>query len=272
MQGDERSKEEGHTPSISDGDSQSEAPATEVKIPLKQSEQEESTMERALNKAQTDLAEQQNHIDILTSNLACLISFKETQTTDMNAVDDKIDKLIENKNVDPNMQELKEQVEKLKVMVLSQHEEIVTLRNSLKTNKSTAETTLANIKEKYENEKAIVSETMTNLHNELDALKEDAATFTSLRHMFAERCEEYINIIQEQQTQLKCVEEEKETLNSLLEMAIQQKLTLTQRLEDLEFDCERVDMPPEIACDTGSHDTRRDMAAAINGGRGPHET
>lgn len=38
---------------------------------------------------------------------------------------------------------------------------------------------------------------------------------------------------------LKTAEEEKKTLNSLLRMAIQQKLQATQRLEDMEVDRER---------------------------------
>lgn len=41
------------------------------------------------------------------------------------------------------------------------------------------------------------------------------------------------------QRQLAAAEDEKKTLNSLLRMAIQQKLALTQRLEDLEFDHEQ---------------------------------
>ena len=57
--------------------------------------------------------------------------------------------------------------------------------------------------------------------------------------MFAARCEEYVTQIDESQRQLLAAEEEKKTLNSLLRMAIQQKLTLTQRLEDLECDRER---------------------------------
>lgn len=51
----------------------------------------------------------------------------------------------------------------------------------------TAEVALANLKSKYENEKTIVTETMMKLRNELKALKEDAATFSSLRAMFATR-------------------------------------------------------------------------------------
>jgi hypothetical protein len=50
----------------------------------------------------------------------------------------------------------------------------------LKSNKNTAEVALTNLKSKYENEKAIVSETMMKLRNELRLLKEDAATFSSM--------------------------------------------------------------------------------------------
>lgn len=90
---------------------------------------------------------------------------------------------------------------------------------------------LANLKNKYENEKVIVTETMMKLRNELKALKEDAATFASLRAMFAQRCDEYVTQLDELQRQVQSAEEEKKTLNSLLRMAIQQKLTLTQKLE-----------------------------------------
>lgn len=51
----------------------------------------------------------------------------------------------------------------------------------------TAEVALANLKSKYDSEKGMVTETMMKLRNELKALKEDAATFSSLRAMFATR-------------------------------------------------------------------------------------
>lgn len=51
----------------------------------------------------------------------------------------------------------------------------------------TAEVALANLKSKYEAEKSMVTNTMTKLRNELKALREDAATFSSLRAMFATR-------------------------------------------------------------------------------------
>ncbi len=138
--------------------------------------------------------------------------------------------------------ELQEQVVKLKAMLNTKREQIATLRSVLKANKSTAEIALANLKGKYENEKGIVTETMIRLRNELKALKEDAATFASLRAMFAQRCDEYVTQLDELQRQHGAAEEEKKTLNSLLRMAIQQKLALTQRLEDVEFDRERRNM------------------------------
>ncbi|GFO43583.1 Bicaudal d-like protein 2 [Plakobranchus ocellatus] len=140
---------------------------------------------------------------------------------------------------DDDRQEMQEQIIKLKAMLSTKREQIATLRSVLKANKSTAEVALANLKQKYETEKVIVTETMMKLRNELKSLKEDAATFASLRAMFAQRCDEYVTQLDEMQRQLSAAEEEKKTLNSLLRMAIQQKLALTQRLEDLEFDRER---------------------------------
>jgi hypothetical protein len=64
-------------------------------------------------------------------------------------------------------------------------------RTVLKANKQTAEVGLSNLKTKYDSEKEVVSHTMMKLRNELRMLKEDAATFSSLRAMFAARCEEY---------------------------------------------------------------------------------
>uniref|UniRef100_A0A671KCC3 Protein bicaudal D homolog 2-like n=1 Tax=Sinocyclocheilus anshuiensis TaxID=1608454 RepID=A0A671KCC3_9TELE len=132
-----------------------------------------------------------------------------------------------------------EEILKLKSLLSTKREQIATLRTVLKANKQTAEVALANLKSKYENEKAMVTETMIKLRNELKALKEDAATFSSLRAMFATRCDEYVTQLDEMQRQLAAAEDEKKTLNSLLRMAIQQKLALTQRLEDLEFDHEQ---------------------------------
>ncbi|XP_067269043.1 protein bicaudal D homolog 2 isoform X2 [Pseudorasbora parva] len=133
-----------------------------------------------------------------------------------------------------------EEILKLKSLLSTKREQIATLRTVLKANKQTAEVALANLKSKYENEKAMVTETMMKLRNELKALKEDAATFSSLRAMFATRCDEYVTQLDEMQRQLAAAEDEKKTLNSLLRMAIQQKLALTQRLEDLEVDHEHI--------------------------------
>ncbi|XP_054475981.1 protein bicaudal D homolog 1 isoform X3 [Anoplopoma fimbria] len=133
-----------------------------------------------------------------------------------------------------------EEILKLKSLLSTKREQIATLRLVLKANKQTAEGALANLKSKYENEKTMVTETMMKLRNELKALKEDAATFSSLRAMFATRCDEYVTQLDDMQRQLAAAEDEKKTLNSLLRMAIQQKLALTQRLEDLEFDHEQI--------------------------------
>ncbi|PWA33045.1 hypothetical protein CCH79_00013025 [Gambusia affinis] len=142
--------------------------------------------------------------------------------------------------LDKDKESCMEEILKLKSLLSTKREQIATLRLVLKANKQTAENALANLKSKYENEKSVVTETMMKLRNELKALKEDAATFSSLRAMFATRCDEYCTQLDEMQRQLAAAEDEKKTLNSLLRMAIQQKLALTQRLEDLEFDHEQI--------------------------------
>ena len=162
---------------------------------------------------------------------------------------------------DGELVEAQDQVVKLKSLLSTKREQIATLRTVLKANKQTAEVALANLKSKYDTEKCIVSETMLKLRNELRLLKEDAATFSSLRAMFAGRCEEYSTQVDELQVsnsemlksnkinlalvqldyfqlfqrQLGGAEDEKKTLNQLLRMAIHQKLVLTQRLEDIEM-------------------------------------
>ncbi|XP_033647374.1 protein bicaudal D homolog 2-like isoform X3 [Asterias rubens] len=141
-------------------------------------------------------------------------------------------------------EDLREEVMKLKALLATKREQVVTLRTVLKANKTTAEVALANLKGKYDNEKCIIAETMIKLRNELKALKEDAAMFASLRAMFATRCDEYVTQLDEMQRQVSSAEEEKKTLNSLLRMAIQQKLALTQRLEDLECHTELQQIHP----------------------------
>ncbi|KAM6895409.1 protein bicaudal D homolog 1-like [Xenentodon cancila] len=141
--------------------------------------------------------------------------------------------------LDKDKESCMEEILKLKALLSTKREQIATLRVVLKANKQTAEGALSNLKSKYEAEKSMVTDTMTKLRNELKALKEDAATFSSLRAMFATRCDEYVTQLDEMQRQLAAAEDEKKTLNSLLRMAIQQKLALTQRLEDLAFDQEQ---------------------------------
>ena len=116
--------------------------------------------------------------------------------------------------------------------------QVATLRSVLKANKLTAETALASLKQKYDNEKVLATEMIQRLRLELKVLKEDAVMFASLKAMIAQRYEEIATQFEEQRQLLSASEEEKKMLNSLLRMAIQQKLALTQKFEDLE--CDRV--------------------------------
>lgn len=63
--------------------------------------------------------------------------------------------------------DLQDQIVRLRSLLSTKREQIASLRTVLKTNKQTAEVALANLKSKYETEKAVVTETMTKLRNEL---------------------------------------------------------------------------------------------------------
>lgn len=95
---------------------------------------------------------------------------------------------LRDENSESEIQDLQEQVIRLKSLLSTKREQIATLRTVLKSNKNTAEVALNNLKAKYENEKTIVSETMMKLRNELRLLKEDAATFSS-------KCQIYVYYI-----------------------------------------------------------------------------
>ncbi|CAD6195119.1 unnamed protein product [Caenorhabditis auriculariae] len=115
---------------------------------------------------------------------------------------------------------------KLRSLLSTKRDQISTLRTVLKSNK-------------YESEKRAQQDIGDRMRRELKQLKEDAATFASHRAMFTARCEELRAQVDELQGELRANEEEKKTLNQLLRLAIQQKLNLTQRLEDVEVDRDR---------------------------------
>lgn len=186
--------------------------------------------------ALSDAVEIKKYVDTISDQIKYLktavehtIELNKDKVSDPNAGD---------KDAKEEIADLHEQIIKLKSLLSTKREQIATLRTVLKSNKNTAEVALTNLKSKYENEKLVVSDTMSKLRNELRILKEDAATFSSLRAMFAARCEEYVTQVDELTHQLSAAEEEKKTLNQLLRLAVQQKLGLTQKLEELEMDRE----------------------------------
>lgn len=187
-----------------------------------------------------DAAGMAKHVETILDQIKYLRTAVENtiELSKMKGARGNISEAMNNDSKEAELAELQEQVIKLKSLLSTKREQIATLRTVLKSNKNTAEVALTNLKSKYENEKSIVSETMMKLRNELRLLKEDAATFSSLRAMFAARCEEYVTQVDELQRQLGAAEEEKKTLNQLLRLAVQQKLSLTQRLEELEVDRE----------------------------------
>uniref|UniRef100_A0A914HXV6 Uncharacterized protein n=1 Tax=Globodera rostochiensis TaxID=31243 RepID=A0A914HXV6_GLORO len=140
---------------------------------------------------------------------------------------------------DKDKADLFQNISKLKSQLAIKREQVSSLRSVLRSNKSSTESVLQCLREKFESELRLKDETNEVLRNQLKQFKEDAATFASHRAMFTARCEELQQQVESRQDSLKIAEEEKKTINQLLRMSIQQKLALTQRLEELEMDRER---------------------------------
>ncbi|CDK13419.1 Protein bicaudal D homolog [Caenorhabditis elegans] len=163
--------------------------------------------------------------------------------------------------------EIEMQNMKLRSLLSTKRDQISTLRTVLKSNKLTAESALTSMREKYESEKKMMMEINDKMRRELKQLKEDAATFASHRAMFTARGEELKSKVEELSNELRANEEEKKTLNQLLRLAIQQKLTLTQRLEEVEVDRDRQTyQPPRAVRYPGSTTTAQQPAPSSSGG------
>lgn len=167
---------------------------------------------------------------------------------------------VENQESQEQIRGLEEEVLRLKSLLSSKREQIATLRTVLKANKHTAEVAISNLKEKYQHEKTCISDTMVKLRGELKALKEDAITFARLRMVFAARSDEYVAQLDAMQRQLASAEDEKRTLNTLLRKTITQKLAITQRLEDLEFEIEQ--QKRQGACSTPAKQQQQENGSA----------
>nr|CAD2162238.1 unnamed protein product [Meloidogyne enterolobii] len=138
-----------------------------------------------------------------------------------------------------NETEIRQENNKLKELLAVKREQVSSLRSVLRSNKSSTEGAFNCLKEKYESENKLKDETLENLRSQLKLFKEDAATFASHRAMFTARTEDLQQQLESAQNLLKTADEEKKTLNQLLRMSIQQKLMITQRMEELEMTAER---------------------------------
>lgn len=182
--------------------------------------------------------------------IACrkLCDFVATQVGNMNQVMERIVEAEREKQLnDPQIEcmvELKGKNSDLKSMLLTKKDQIATLRSVLKSNKNTAETALGGLKQRFESERQQMIFELQRNRVELQSLKEEKATFTSLRASFAQRCDEYLTQLDELQLTVIKAEEEKKTLNSLLRMAMQQKMDLSSKVEELKQRSLGRGMPP----------------------------
>lgn len=73
------------------------------------------------------------------------------------------------------------------------------------------------------------------LRNVMRIIQEDTAAISSLRTLAAAQFEEYILVVDDLVRQLNAAEKEKKTLSQMLRLAVQQKLTVTERLHKMKM-------------------------------------
>ncbi|THD19655.1 Protein bicaudal D 1 [Fasciola hepatica] len=91
--------------------------------------------------------------------------------------------------VSMNLEEAQQEIRALKASNEVKREQVATMRSMLRTNKTTVETALANLKQEYEKQKLLVTGTVQSLRYELAVLREDSAKKASLRAMYSRRYE-----------------------------------------------------------------------------------
>lgn len=161
------------------------------------------------------------------------------------------------------------EVQNLRTMLYKKKEENKSLRNIVITNKNCAEVALANLKSKYEIEQALNKETMTKMRHDMKALKEDAATFASSRLQYAALIAEYKSENDKLRSKISATEQEKNTLNSILRMAIEQKVQLTQQLEAIEMEREGSQLSSaNTSSRDGQQTTPGSFSSRLSGGAG----
>ena len=112
----------------------------------------------------------------------------------------------------------------------TKYDQISTLQSVLKFTNDAIEAAPSNSNSKYKNE-VVANSTRSILRNVLRILKEDAATISSLRTTLAAQWKHRVAHVDNLTEQLDANEKEKQTLNQLLRLTIQQKFTATKHLK-----------------------------------------
>ncbi|RDD47147.1 Protein bicaudal D-like protein 1 [Trichoplax sp. H2] len=142
---------------------------------------------------------------------------------------------------------------KLKSLLDAKNEQVATLKLILKTSKATTESEISHIRSKYEREIQKLKNDNAGLKSSLETLQCKDTTYHNVKADFAIKCEEYITKMDSMQKDLIEAEKERKVLNQLLIRTINQKIILTQQLEDLKLEIEDMRIQSLKASDLQTH-------------------
>lgn len=137
-------------------------------------------------------------------------------------------------------------ISKWKAKVANKTEEVSNLRAIMKARVTTSEVANSTLKSKLEGQERTYQAELARLKFQIKSLKKERDESGSLKTMYAQRCEDYIDEMGRLKKEIHGLQMENEELLMSLKKTIQKKLDLSTQLEEYQIEKERVHHIPKL--------------------------
>lgn len=137
-------------------------------------------------------------------------------------------------------------IAKWKAKVAHKTEEVSNLRAIMKARQTTSDVAISTLKSKLEGQERTYQTEMARLKFQIKALKKERDEGNSLKSMYAQRCEDYIDEMGRLKKEILGLQMENEELLVSLKKTIQKKLDLSTQLEEYQIERERMHHIPKL--------------------------
>lgn len=135
---------------------------------------------------------------------------------------------------------------KWKAKVAHKTEEVSNLRAIMKARQTTSDVALSTLKSKLEGQERTYQTELARLKFQIKSLKKERDEGSSLKAMYAQRCEDYIDEMGRLKKEIHGLQMENEELLVSLKKTIQKKLDLSTQLEEYQIERERALHIPKL--------------------------